>query len=43
MKGLSLEAAARRIVPIAEELGAEETTARVSRGAWKWWKKNVHR
>ena len=34
MKGLSLEAAARRIVSIAEELGAEETTARVSRGSW---------
>jgi PmbA protein len=34
MKGLSLEAAARRIVEISAELGAEETTARVSKGSW---------
>ena len=34
MKGLSLEAAAQHIVTISRELGAEETTARVSKGSW---------
>lgn len=34
MKGITLDAAARRIVGIATDLGAEETTAQVSRGSW---------
>ncbi|MEC8422562.1 MAG: DNA gyrase modulator, partial [Myxococcota bacterium] len=34
MKDANLEASARRIVEIATKLGAEETTARVSKGSW---------